>query len=251
MHELQFKRAGHLRLVRHRDGKVFQAMGIVVSIEPLNLNRSSVTVTDGNNTFDYTFSGQTTGGVTVNLNSFNPSFWAALVSAETKVEQSARIPRYEEIAVPTTAPYTVNLKRTPVAGSIAVVDINNEPFTEVPSSPVDEGEFALNTDTLEFSSADAGKKLYVTYDVEVQKAFRAGITGEESLDVFELTIMGEAIADKNEGLVKADAIVFDSVIPLGDINQPQRSKDMGGWSVSFTLQPPRPGRKAVDYIVED
>ena len=86
---------------------------------------------------------------------------------------------------------------------------------------------------------------------EVDKATRVGITGTENVDVFELTVMGEAILSDDEGTTKADAIIFDSVMPLGDINQPQRSKDMGGWSVSFTLQPPRPGRKAVDYIVEE
>lgn len=251
MADLAFKRAGHLRLVRRRDGKVFQAHGIVQSIEPLNLNRSSVTVTDGNNAFDRTFSGATTGGIVINLNSFNPTFWAAVASADVQTGQTAQIPRYEEIAVPETAPYTVTLKKEPVDGTVTIVDVNNEAFDEVPSSPAQAGEFVVNGSTIEFADADAGKKLFVTYDVEVDKATRVGITGTENVDVFELTVMGEAILSDDEGTTKADAIIFDSVMPLGDINQPQRSKDMGGWSVSFTLQPPRPGRKAVDYIVEE
>lgn len=251
MADLAFKRAGHLRLVRRRDGKVFQAHGIVQSIEPLNLNRSSVTVTDGNNAFDRTFSGATTGGIVINLNSFNPTFWAAVASADVQTGQTAQIPRYEEIAVPETAPYTVTLKKEPVDGTVTIVDVNNEAFDEVPDSPAQAGEFVVNGSTIEFADADAGKKLFVTYDVEVDKATRVGITGTENVDVFELTVMGEAILSDDEGTTKADAIIFDSVMPLGDINQPQRSKDMGGWSVSFTLQPPRPGRKAVDYIVEE
>lgn len=251
MADLAFKRAGHLRLVRRRDGKVFQAHGIVQSIEPLNLNRSSVTVTDGNNAFDRTFSGATTGGIVINLNSFNPTFWAAVASADVQTGQTAQIPRYEEIAVPETAPYTVTLKKEPVDGTVTIVDVNNEAFDEVPNSPAQAGEFVVNGSTIEFADADAGKKLFVTYDVEVDKATRVGITGTENVDVFELTVMGEAILSDDEGTTKADAIIFDSVMPLGDINQPQRSKDMGGWSVSFTLQPPRPGRKAVDYIVEE
>lgn len=251
MADLVFKRAGHLKLIRRRDGKVFQAHGIVQSIEPLNLNRASVTVTDGNNAFDRTFSGATTGGIVVNLNSFNPTFWAAVASADVQTGQTAQIPRYEEIAVPISAPYTVTLKGAPVDGTVTIVDVNNEEFVEVPTTPVQAGEFLVTGNTLEFAPEDAGKRLFVTYDVEVQKATRVGITGTENVDVFELIVMGEAILSDDEGTTKADAIIFDSVMPLGDINQPQRSKDMSGWSVSFTLLPPRPGRKAVEYIVEE
>lgn len=251
MPDLVYKRAGHVKLVRRRDGKVFQAAGIVQSISPLNLNRASQNVTDGNNAFDRTFSNGATGGITLNLNSFNPTFWAAVASATAETGKTVNIPKYEEILVPESAPYTVTLKATPVSGTVVIVDENNEEFTDAGGAPAAEGEYQLTTDTLTFYSGDAGKKLVVTYEKQSTSATEVSITGQENVDVFELTVYGEAVLADDEGTSKADAVIFDSVMALGDLNHPTRQKEIQGYSVSFTLQPPRPGKKAVRYLVEE
>lgn len=250
MAELIFKKAGHIKLVRRSDSKVFQATGLVQSIQS-NMNRNSQAVPDGNNAFDYTYSNGATATITVNLTSWNPTFWGAVASATTATGQTANIPKYEEITVPSTGPYTVTLKATPAASTIAIVDVNNTNYVSN-ASPTTTGQYNLATNTITFASADAGKKLFVTYAVSSTTATQITVSGQENISVFELTVIGECVLQSDEGTAKGDAIIFDGVMPLGDLNMPQRQKQPGAeYSVTFTLQPPRAGNQAVTYIVEE
>lgn len=247
MTELIYKRAGHFELYRYSDGARFLFNGIVNSIAA-SITRNTVNVSDGNSDFDHTFSNGAVGQATINLNSFVPSLYGALTSMTTTTG-TVTVRRIEEITVPSSAPYTVTLKGTPVAQSDVVVDENNEEFTRVGTAPAAAGEYQITTNTLTFFSDDAGKSLVVAYDVSTT-GMKMSLPSETNNEVFRLTISGQAVLKTNEGVSKADSLTIDRVTVSGEIPMPTRQKEPQGWSFTLNILPPRPGYKVVDYAVE-
>lgn len=74
-------------------------------------------------------------------------------------------PRYEEITVPATSPYTVTLANAPIAGTISVREISSgTAFTGVDAVDLDATtEYSLSGRVLSFVAADASKVLRVQY----------------------------------------------------------------------------------------
>ena len=146
--ELVYKKAGHLELLRYRDSKRFLFTGVVQSLVP-SITGKSATLEDGNSDWDYEFSTGKEGQITVNLNSFVPRLYAALVASEYKEESNLAIRRIEEISVPAGSPYSVELKKTPEANTIVIVNEDDSPF--VAGSPVVQGGYKVSGDTVAVS----------------------------------------------------------------------------------------------------
>lgn len=247
--ELLYKKAGHIELYRYRDGKRFLYNGVVQSISA-SVTKNSFTVADGNRTFDHTFDSGMSGQVTVNLNSFVPSLYGGLASGESVDNETGTIHVVEEITVPDEAPYTVALKRTPTAGTLVVVDEDNEEFEESENEPVAAGQYKLTDGTLAFADADAGKMLVVAYDVQAATQ-EISISEEAKSDVWRVTVIGEAQLFHNDGVTKADNLIIDRAKVTGDLNMPTRQKgEASSWSFTLAVQAPRPGHDPVTYKVE-
>lgn len=244
--ELIFKRAGHLELFRYRDEQRFLFNGVVQSITP-GITQNTVDLEDGNSDYPRTYSTNKTGQVTINLNSFQPRLYAALLSAEYELDESYTMRRIEPLTIPETAPYELELQYTPEATSLVVHNEDDEAF-DVGDTEPDEGEYILDEKTLTFNAADAGKRIVVAYDTAIPSHY-LGLPSKTNLDVFRLTISGEATDANNEGVTKPDSMVFDRVRPSGEIAMPARQNTPQGWSVTFAVQEPRPGYKVVDYAV--
>ncbi len=245
MPELVYKKAGNLELYRHRDGKEFLFNGVVNSLGA-TIGRTTANLNDGNSDWDYVFTTGRSGQVTVNLNSFQPRLYAALVAADFTDDTSANIRRINEYAIPAASPYTVSLAKTPVNGTIVVVNQDDSPFTVGSGA----GQYTVNGSDLTFNSADAGKPVVVAYDYNAASASKMQLAAEAGSDIFKVTIAGEAVDKNNESVVKADAIVFDRMMPTGEIPWPSRQKEPQGWQFTLAVLKPRPGYKVVDYIVE-
>jgi hypothetical protein len=246
--ELVYKKAGRIELIRYRDGKRFLKNGVVQSLSP-QITNNTATLADGNSAMDMVFSSGKAAQVTVNLNSFQPSLYAALVAGDVTDETGVSIRRIEENTIPSASPFTVTLTRTPVTDTVVVHNEDDSPFVKVASDPA-VGQYSVSANVVTFNSVDAGKEVVIAYDVAATNAKRMQLSAEASNDVFRLIVAGEAVLRKDEGTTKLDAITFDRVMPTGDIPWPSRQKEPQGWNFTLQVLKPRPGYKVVDYVVE-
>ena len=246
--ELVYKKAGRIELIRYKDGKRFLRNGVVQSLAP-QITNNTATLADGNSAMDMVFSSGKAAQVTVNLNSFQPALFAALVAADLTEGQNATIRRIEENSIPSASPYTATLTKTPVNGSIVIHNEDDSPFVSVGSSPAI-GQYSVSANVVTFNSADAGKEVVIAYDVSASSK-RMQLSAEANNDTFRLVVAGEAVLKKDEGVTKLDAITFDRVMPTGDVPWPARQKEPQGWNFTLQVLKPRPGYKVVDYVVEE
>jgi len=246
--ELVYKKAGHIELLRYRDSKRFLFTGVVQSLVP-SITGKSATLEDGNSDWDYEFSTGKEGQVAVNLNSFVPRLYAALVASEYKDESNLAIRRIEEISVPAASPYTVKLKKAPEASTVVIVNEDDSPF--VSGSPTaNQGEYKVSGDLVEFNSADAGTYLMVAYDYKATTGKQFEMDEQTNDDIFQVTIAGEACRKDNESIVIADSMTFDRMKATGELAMPPRQKEPAGWNFTMKVLKPRPGYKVIDYRTE-
>ena len=264
-----YKKAGHIELIRLRDGKRFLKTGVVQSIF-FSPSLSTANVTDGNSSFGHQFTAGLSGQVRITLSSFQQKLYNALTTlaeSEPKVIQTytlsitgtfplinalnyGTLRVLEDHGIPAREPYAITISRTPVSPpDILVFGENNEPFTYTEGEPV-EGEFKVAGREITFYPGDAGKWVTVAYEATGVDIKRFGIEESAGHDVFSLNVTGEAVLRSDEGVVKIDALTFNRVMPVGEIPPPERRKEPQTWS--FTLQglKPKPGREAVAFTIE-
>ena len=249
MPELVYKRAGHLELFRYRDGRRFLFNGVVQSLVP-SITKNTTELEDGNSDWPHVFSTGMAGSLVVNLNSFQPRLYAALVTAEYEEKEDLNIRKIEDIGVPAASPYTVSLARSPATDTLVIVNENDSPFVKVSSDP-DAGEYAVTEQVVEFSSADKETHLVAAYDVQTTKAQQLQLPEQTNDDVFRVTIAGNAVMKDNEAIEKIDELTFDRMRAEGEIAMPTRQREPQGWNFTMRVLKPRAGFKVVDYKVEE
>lgn len=251
MEGLVYLKAGDLKLVRHKDGRTFMQPGVIESIEDsLSLNTKSLP--NGNSTYDFELVTGSDGQVVVNLSSFQPHIYAALIGAEYKGGESLGLQRIVKATVPSVAPYEVDLtEEGTISADFAPIvhDATDSPFVKSETTPSVAGEFGVSGSIFTFSSADAGESVKINFEVTTT-VDQMTMADEANFPVFEMTAAGEAAMIDDQSVVKRDATIFDAVKATGNIAKPKRSKDPGGWSFTMKFCKPRPGNKAVDYRVE-
>ena len=109
------------------------------------------------------------------------------------------------------------------------------------------GEYTFATDTVTFAVEDAGKLVYIAYDVATTNAQKMTLETSTNADVFRVIVTGEAILAENEGVTVLDQLTIDRAKVTGEVKMPDRSKEPKGWNFTLKLQAPRAGYKAVDY----
>lgn len=246
--ELVYKKAGRIELIRYKDTKRFLKNGVVNSLAPQVTNNTS-TLPDGNSAMDITLSAGKASQVVVNLSSFQPVLYAALVAGDVTDETGHAIRKIEENSVPSASPYTVTLGRSPVSDTVVIHNEDDSPFVETATTPATD-QYSVSGNVVTFNSTNAEDEVVIAYDVSAN-AKRMQLSAEANNDVFRLIVAGEAALRKDEGTSKLDAITFDRIMPTGEIPWPSRQKEAQGWNFTMQVLPPRPGYKPVDYAVED
>lgn len=246
--ELVYKKAGHIELLRYRDSKRFLFTGVVQSLVP-SITGKSATLEDGNNDWDYEFSTGKEGQVAVNLNSFVPRLYAALVASEYVDATNLKIRRIEEISVPAASPYSVKLKKSPDNESLVIVNEDDSPFVKVSATPA-KGQYMVSNSDVTFNSADAETYLVTAYDYAAAKGKQFQMDERANDDIFQVTIAGEACKKDNESIIIADSLTFDRMKATGEIAMPTRQREPQGWNFTMKVLKPRPGYKVVDYRTE-
>ena len=240
---INYKKAGNLELIRERDNKHFLAIGKVNSIGGFSITQNSATLPDGNSDFDLEYSTGKEGQIVINLSSFVPSIYAALTGSTYVNTTNETMRKVIPITIP--ADGVVTLTEAP-SGDLTIMDGDNVDFTEAATTPT-AGQYIFATNTVTFSTEDAGKLVYIAYDVAVTNAKKMSLETASNADVFRVIVTGEAILAENEGVIVPDELIIDRVKVTGEVKMPDRSKEPQGWSFTLKLQAPRPGYKAVDY----
>lgn len=249
MAKLVYKKPAHIELIRHSDSARFLGFGVVQSVD-VSLNVKTATLEDGFSDYDLMFSQGMDGSITVNLNSFQPKLYAGLSGATFTENSSYAIRHIIESRIPSSAPYTIDVKNegTPASDPVPVVhDATDSPYVNVSSTPTT-GQFSVSGSVFTFSSADAGQEVVLAFDVS-GTGDKMELPAQSTRSVFQMVLAGEAVLAEDEGTIKHDSMIFDSVAPTGDLKPPTRSKTPGGWSFTMAMQKPRAGRKPVDYRV--
>lgn len=249
MAKLVYKKPAHIELIRHSDSARFLGFGVVQSVD-VSLSVKTATLEDGFSDYDLMFSQGMDGSITVNLNSFQPKLYAGLSGATFTENSSYAIRHIIESRIPSSAPYTIDVKNegTPATDPVPVVhDATDSPYVNVSSTPAT-GQFSVSGSVFTFSSADAGQEVVLAFDVS-ETGDKMELPAQSTRSVFQMVLAGEAVLAEDEGTIKHDSMIFDSVAPTGDLKPPTRSKTPGGWSFTMAMQKPRAGRKPVDYRV--
>lgn len=244
--QLIFPRGGKIAFVPHKaDGTVdFSKMltntGVVNSINfGMNINTSELP--DGNSDFPMgVYDTGREGTVEPNMSSYNPHLEAILTGADYE-ESKASAQMWsidEEISVPLASPYTVKLTAAP-NGTTVVVDAASSPFVKVSSSP-ETGQFSVSADTITFSSADAGRPLYVTYDSLENDVNEIAMKSIGARPVYMAIIQGLA-TDKDEVTQYNFNLIVDKVKAQGQVGGPVLQRSPQGWSYTLRVLKPRPG----------
>ena len=146
------------------------------------------------------------------------------------------------VVIPDVSPFVVKLPhvvKTPAA--VLAVDVSNNPYENV-SAVSAAKQFSVSADELTFSSADAGKSVFVTSDWAAT-AFVEDVQANETSAVMQLEHSTEAVTELNGQLYDV-YMVYDRV-KVTEYGTPLIGKTPGTRSVTFKILAPRGGMPAV------
>lgn len=146
------------------------------------------------------------------------------------------------IVIPDVSPFSVTLPyivKTP--GEVLAVDVSNNEYENVSSAP-EAKQFSVSADTLSFSSADAGKSVFLTYDWAAE-AFVVETDANETSAIMQLEHSTGAVTEMNKQLYDV-YMVYDRV-EVTEYATPLIGKTPATRQVTFNILKPRAGKPAV------
>ena len=250
MQPIVFNKAGKILLkkfvngIPSMDGSLSR-MGVVQQITP-NITIDGAPIADGNSFWDAAnLDTKISGTMAVQLGYMPTELYAFIMGDESEILATVDFPVIdEEIIVPDKAPYEVDLKHTPTADGIQLVDIHNKPFTKETTTPAT-GKYTLTGGKLVFDESDAGKALFATYYYSASNVTNFGLPKTPVRPTYQLVIVGEAQGE-DETLYEV-ATTVDKCKVLGSINPPQQGGTPTPVTITFTVLKPRGNNRAVDY----
>lgn len=186
----------------------------------------------------------------INFSSFQPRFYALVTGESIEEKQSATMSVVEEKKTIDDATYTI--KMDPVydgTGMLFVTGIDSTQFTKAESAPAT-GEFSVSADTLTFSSADAGKEVFLSYDYTATSAVESASSTTQKRPAIHLIIGSEVAKQPGDVNAYRSNTIIDKCVAVGDINTPEQKPDADGWSVEFQVLEPRGGQKPVKTLYD-
>lgn len=254
MQPIVFDKAGKFMLNKYVDGRPVRSAttsifrnGVVQSITP-NITINGTPIADGNSLWAaMNLDTSIEGTVAVQLGFMPPELYAFIMGDKIEELEKASFPVIdEELLVPDEAPYEVDLKKTPIADTLILVDVHGKAMTKADLEPAAAGEYTLEGQTLTFSETDAGKTLYAAYDFEATKVTKFGLPKTPKRESYQVIISGEATGE-DETLYDT-ALILDRAKVLGSINPPAQGGEPQPTTITFNIQKPRGGNRAVDYM---
>lgn len=254
MQPIYFPKAGKIMFNKYVDGvpvrspetSVFRN-GAVVSITP-NVTINTTALPDGNSDWDAAepVTGRE-GTIAVELSFMPPELYAFLMGTTVDDLQNTPMPVIDhEITIPEVSPFEVKLPHSPdTTRSVMMVDMNASAWSKVSASP-STGEFSVSEDVVSFSSADAGKPVFLTYDYTALAVKSFGLPKSGDGFAMECVVSGEAMGE-DESTPYDVAVIVDRCKATGTINPPPLSRNPAPQTITLKVLKPRGTNKAVDF----
>ena len=220
-----------------------------------SIGRTNTTETkeypDGNSRYPMTIRTlKTNDRFKVNFSSFQPQLYALVTGESIEEKQNVTMSIIEEKKTIDDTAYTI--KMDPVydgEGMLFVTGVDSTQFAKVESAPMT-GEFSVSADTLTFSSADAGKEAFLSYDYKAAEAVESSASKTQKRPELHLIIGSEVASQPGDKNVHRSNTVIDKCVAVGDLNPPEQKPDTGGWGVEFQVLEPRGGQKPVKTLYD-
>lgn len=254
MQPIVFDKAGKFMLNKYVDGRPVRSAltslfrnGVVQSITS-NITINGTPIADGNSLWAaMNLDTSIEGTVAVQLGFMPPELYAFIMGDTIEELEKAPFPVIdEELLVPDEAPYEVDLNKIPMTDTLILVDVHGKALTKADVEPAATGEYTLVGKKLTFNEADAGKPLFAAYDFEATKVTKFGLPKTPKRESYQVVISGEAIGE-DETLYDT-ALILDKAKVLGSINPPAQGGEPQPTTITFNIQKPRGGKRAVDYM---
>lgn len=255
MQPIVFSKAGKIRLNKYVNGvpvmspeTTFSRAGVVQSIQP-NITINGTPITDGNSLWNAANPDTNIeGNIVVNLGFMPPDLYAFIMGDTITELASTPFPvNDEELVIPSTSPFEVKLKHTPdESRPMILVDADASAWAKVSATPA-QAQYTISANVVTFNSADAGKSVFITYDYTATNAKSFGLPKEPKRESYEMIISTEATGE-DEVTMHDVAIIVDKCKVGGSINPPQLGKEPQPVSITFNIQRPRGGKRALDII---
>ncbi len=187
----------------------------------------------------------------VNFSSFQPQLYALVTGESIEEKQNVTMSIVEAKKTIDDTNYTIKLDPPyDGEGMLFVTGVDSTQFTKAETSPQGTGEFSVSADTLTFSSADAGKEVFLSYDYTATEAIESAATTTQKRPEVHLIIGSEVASQPGDKNVYRSNTVIDKCVAVGDVNTPEQKPDTDGWSVEFQVLEPRGGQKPVRTLYD-
>jgi hypothetical protein len=254
MQPIYFSKAGKFKLTRYKDGApstdpkdTYFRNGAIQSIVP-SVNINTTALPDGNSDWDAAEpdTGKE-GNVVVNLSFMPIELYAFLMGTTVDDLENTPMPVIDhEITIPEVSPFEVKLPHTPDTNrAIILVDANASAWAKVSATPT-KGQYSISTDVTTFSSADAGKPVFITYDYTALTAKSFGLPKSGSRQALQFIASDEAVSEDESTFYDA-ALIIDRCKSTGAINPHEWSREPKPSSFTLKVLKPRGSNKAVDF----
>ncbi len=254
MQPIYFSKAGKFKLIRYKNGvpstdpkDTYFRNGAIQSIVP-SININTTALPDGNSDWDAAEpdTGKE-GNVVVNLSFMPIELYAFLMGTTVDELTSASMPVIDhEITIPDASPFAITLPHAPdTARPIILVDADASAWAKVSATPA-KGQYSVSASSVTFSSADAGKSAFITYDYTAATAKSFGLPKSGSREALHFVASDEATGEDESTFYDA-ALIIDKCKSTGAINPPEWSKEPKPSSFTLKVLKPRGNNKAVDF----
>lgn len=186
----------------------------------------------------------------VNFSSFQPELYALVTGESIEKKENVTMSVIEAKKTIDDEKYTI--KMNPVydgEGMFFVTGTDSTQFTKTDSTP-GVGEFSVSADTLTFSSADAGKEVFLSYDYTATEAVESAASTTQKRPPLHLIFDSEVAKQPGDVNAYRSNMIIDKCTAVGDINTPEQKPDTDGWSVEFQVLEPRGGQKPVRTLYD-
>jgi len=206
---------------------------------------------DGNSQYPMTIRDtKTNDRIRVNFSSFQPQLYALVAGENIEDKQNVTMSIVEEKKTIDDTNYTIKLDPTyDGKGMLLVTGIDSTQFAKAESTPT-AGEFSVSADTLTFSSADAGKEVFLTYDYTATEATVSSATTTPKRPAIHLIVGTDVSSQPGDANAYRNNIVVDKCKAVGDLKPPDQKTDTDGWSVEFQVLEPRGGQPPIKTITD-
>lgn len=248
---LIFNEAGNILLTKYdncgrlrSDAGSYYRHGDLFSVQPSSSD-TTATVESGNSLYPVmTKVTAKSSNLACVFNTLDPEMEAFIYNRNIVKQNNSTMKSINQgFVIPDASPFEVKLpKVVQTPDKVLAVDVANNNFSYTSATPSTAMQFSVSADVVSFSSADAGKSVFLTFDWAAE-AFVVETNANETSAIMQLEQSTGAVTEMNKQLYDV-YMVYDRV-EVTEYGTPLIGKTPGTRQVTFNILKPRVGMPAV------